>query len=192
VPFLTILRTPGVRLILSVVGGFVTAHNIIYTYIAPLAAEAGVGDQIEWILVVFGVAALVSIWGTGRYVDPHHRLLMITSMVVLGASALIISVAEATPMAVYVGVAAWGLGFGGAATLFVTAGIRAAGTDGIQSMIVTVFNLSIAAGGIVGGLLLSGFGVTAIPWTAAAIMVPTVVATVLGRRHAFPRWPISA
>jgi predicted MFS family arabinose efflux permease len=86
-------------------------------------------------------------------------------------------------------VAVWGIGFGGSATLFVTAGIRAAGTDGVQSILVTVFNLSIAAGGVFGGLLLAGLGVTSIPWVAFAIMIPTAVATVAGRRHAFPRWP---
>jgi predicted MFS family arabinose efflux permease len=192
VRFATILRTPGVRSILWVVGGFVVAHTILYTYIAPLAAAAGVGGQIEWILVVFGVAALLSIWATGSYVDPHHRRLIIMSVVVLGASALVLASARVNPVLLYLGVAAWGFGFGGSATLFVTAGIRAAGTDGVQSMLVTDFNLSIAAGGVLGGLVLSGPGITASPWTAAAIMIPTVIATIAGRRHAFPHWPAGA
>jgi predicted MFS family arabinose efflux permease len=187
VPFSAVLRAPGVRTILWVVAGFVTAHNLLYTYIEPLASRSGAG-QIEWVLFVFGVAALLSIWATGQFVDPYHRGLMLVSSHLLGVSAAVLGVAFASPAILYVGVAVWGLGFGGSATLFVTAGIRAAGTDGVQAAVVTVFNLSIAAGGVFGGLLLAGFGVLSIPWASATIMVPTIVIAISGRRHAFPPW----
>jgi predicted MFS family arabinose efflux permease len=190
VPARTILRTPGVASILLNVGGFIVSHSIIYTYVGPLTAAAGVGGQLEWVLLVFGVAAVLSIWVTASYVDPHHRRLIVMSMVLLGAGALVLGLATVTPVAVYLGVAAWGFGFGGSATLFVTASIRAAGTDAVQSMLVTVFNLSIAAGGVGGGVLLAAFGAVSIPWVAVAIMVPTTVATIAGRQHAFPRWPV--
>lgn len=67
--------------------------------------------------------------------------------------------------------------------------IRAAGTDSVQSILVTVINLSIAAGGVFGGLLLAGPDVSSIPIVACALMLPTVVATIAVHRHAFPRWP---
>ena len=187
VSFPSILRAPGVRTILWVVAGYITAHNLLYTYIEPLASRSGAG-QIEWVLLVFGVAALLSIWATGQFVDPHHRGLMLVSSCLLGASAAVLAVAFVSPVVLYLGVAAWGLGFGGSATLFVTAGIRAAGTDEVQAAVVTVFNLSIAAGGVFGGLLLAGFGVTSIPWASTAIMIPTIATAVAGRRHAFPHW----
>jgi predicted MFS family arabinose efflux permease len=189
VPFRTILRTPGVAVILWVGAGFMIAHNIVYTYIGPLAIAAGIGDLIQWVLLVFGVAALVSIWLTGTFVDPHHRRLILMSTAVLGTGALILGFATFSPVLLYVGAAVWGFGFGGSATLFVTAGMRAAGTNAVQSLLVTVFNISIALGGIIGGLLLAGFGATIIPWVAVAIMIPTSVVTLQGRRHAFPRWP---
>ena len=187
VSFPSILRAPGVRTILWVVAGYITAHNLLYTYIEPLASRSGAG-QIEWVLLVFGVAALLSVWATGQFVDPHHRGLMLVSSCLLGASAAVLAVAFVSPVVLYLGVAAWGLGFGGSATLFVTAGIRAAGTDEVQAAVVTVFNLSIAAGGVFGGLLLAGFGVTSIPWVSTAIMIPTIATAVAGRRHAFPHW----
>lgn len=188
VPFATILRTPGVRTILWVVAGFMIAHNTVYTYIGSLAVAAGVGDQLQWVLFVFGVAALVSLWATGILVDPHHRPLILMSTIVLGAGALILGFALLNPVLLYLGVAVWGFGFGGSATLFVTAGIRSAGTAGIQAILVTVFNISIALGGIVGGLLLAGFGIISIPWIAVAIMIPTIITTIAGRQHAFPQW----
>ncbi|SDO90609.1 MFS transporter [Actinacidiphila guanduensis] len=189
VPVTAILRNPGVRPLLWVVAGFMVAHNILYTYIGPLADRAGAGGRLEWVLLVFGLAALLSIWLTGAHVDPHHRRLTVMSAVVLGASAVVLGLAGLSPVVLYAGVAAWGFGFGGSATLFVTAGIRAAGTDGVQSVLVTVFNLSIAAGGVFGGLLLAGFGVASIPWVAVALMIPTAATTVAARRHAFPHWP---
>jgi predicted MFS family arabinose efflux permease len=189
VPVTAILRTRGVRTVVLVIAGYMIAHNILYTYIGPLAAASGAGGQIELVLLAFGVAALLSIWGTGAFVDPHHRRLMVTSTVLFGASAFVLAFATASPVILYVGVVAWGFAFGGSATLLLTAGMRAAGTDAIQSIIVTTFNISIAAGGVFGGLLLSGLGVTAIPWVTFALMIPTMITTVASRRHAFPHWP---
>ena len=186
VSFPSILRAPGVRTILLVTAGFITAHNLLYTYIEPLASRAGAG-QIERVLLVFGVAALLSIWATGQFVDLHHRRLILVSSCLLCVGATVLGVAFVSPTILYLDVAAWGLGFGGSATLFMTAGIRAAGTDGVQSLVVTVFNLSIAAGGLFGGLLLAVFGVLSIPWASAAIMIPTIVTVVAGRRHSFPQ-----
>ena len=187
VSFAFLLRAPGVRTILWVIAGFITAHNLLYTYIEPLASHAGAG-QIEWVLLVFGVAALLSIWVTGQFVDPHHRGLMLISSCLLGASAAVLGIAFVSPAIFYLGTAAWGLGFGGSATLFVTAGIRAAASDGVTALVVTVFNLSIAVAGLLGGLLLTEFGVLSIPWVSTAIMIPTIIAVVAGRRHAFPQW----
>lgn len=191
IPVAIVLRTPGVRPILGILAGYMIAHNSVYTYIGPLTDHSGVGKQIEWVLLVFGIAALLSIWATGTYVDPHHRRLMITSTLIVGASFLVLGLAVVNPVILYLGAATWGFGFGGSATLFLTAGIRAAETDSVQSMVVTAFNLSIAVGGVVGGLLLSGFGVESIPWFALAIMIPTAIATIASRR-AFPHWPKSA
>ncbi len=153
-----ILRARGVRSILIVLAGFVVAHNILYTYISPLAVAAGIGDEIQWVLFTFGIAALVSIWITGVWVDRRHRPLIVGSMIIVGIAALTLGFSLLSPIALYVGAAAWGLGFGGATTLFVTAATRAAGTDGVQAIVVTIFNLGIAAGGLLGGILLGTLG----------------------------------
>lgn len=183
-----ILRTPGVAAVVAVVAGYMVAHNLLYTYIGPLADESGVGDQLELILLAFGGAAMVGIWAIGTYADPHHRRLTVASILIVGASALVLRFASASPLILYAGVVAWGLGFGGSATLLLTAAMRAAGTDGVQSIVVTTFNLSIAVGGLLGGLLLAGPGIDAITVVAFALMIPTAVTAIRGRRHAFPSW----
>lgn len=51
----------GVRPVLFVVLAFVLAHNILYTYIAPFLAAAGMAERTDVILLVFGVASLLGI-----------------------------------------------------------------------------------------------------------------------------------
>ncbi|MCA3787256.1 MAG: MFS transporter, partial [Burkholderia sp.] len=82
----------------------------------------------------------------------------------------------------------WGLAFGGAPTLFQTATANAAGesADVAQSMLVTVWNLAIAGGGIAGGMLLGASGAGAIPWVLVVLLAAAWVGAWRARRHAFP------
>lgn len=88
---------------------------------------------------------------------------------------------------VYAGVALWGLAFGGAPTLFQTAAAQAAGdaADVAQSMLVTVWNLAIAGGGIAGGMLLDAAGAGPIPWVLVALLSAAWLGAWRARRHAF-------
>jgi predicted MFS family arabinose efflux permease len=51
---------------------------------------------------------------------------------------------------------------------------------------VTGWNLGIAGGGILGGLLLGGFGASALAWGTFALVVVALTITIAGHRHAFP------
>lgn len=76
------------------------------------------------------------------------------------------------PADIYASSVIGGLSFGGAATLFQTASAKATGDSAelAQSMIVTVCNIGIAGGGIVGGLVLSHWNVTMSPWALLLIL----------------------
>ncbi|MGL4290466.1 MAG: MFS transporter, partial [Phreatobacter sp.] len=77
---------------------------------------------------------------------------------------------------------------GGVATLFQTASAKTAGeaADVAQSMIVTVWNIAIAGGGLAGGLLLETSGIAALPWALVILLAPTLVVAWLARDHGFP------
>ncbi|MGI5500084.1 MFS transporter [Lentzea sp. CA-135723] len=188
IPLRRILKLNGLRTVLAVTGAFVLAHTILYTYIAPILAEAGLQEHLQWVLLVFGVASIVSIWLTGALIDRHHRRLVVLSTSLFAASAAVLAVAASAPLAAYLAVAAWGLAFGGAATLLQSALMRAAGehADVAQSSMVTTWNLGIGLGGLVGGVLLAGFGSGSLMVAAVALLVPAVVTVVLARTHAFP------
>lgn len=184
----TVFTLPGIRPVLFVTLAYVLAHNILYTYIAPFLVPAGIAERIDLVLLVFGVAALLGIWIVGVLIDRWLRELVLVSTALFALSALALGIAGTTPAVVYASVAVWGLAFGGAATLFQTASAKTAGeaTDVAQSMIVTVWNIAIAGGGIVGGILLETFGVSAFPWSVLALLVAAFAVTGAARSHGFP------
>jgi hypothetical protein len=59
--------------VLSVVIAWMLAHNILYTYIAPFLQLAGLGSQVDVVLLVFGLSALLAIAVIGRLIDHHLR-----------------------------------------------------------------------------------------------------------------------
>ncbi|TMU25806.1 MFS transporter [Halomonas sp. ATBC28] len=183
-----VFTLPGIRPVLFVVLAFVLAHNILYTYIAPFLADANLAERTDLVLLVFGIAALVGIWVIGVLIDRYLRVMTLASTSLFGLAALMLGIAGDMPVAIYVAVGAWGLAFGGAATLFQTALAKAAGeaADVAQSMLVTVWNLAIAGGGIVGGVLLDRFGAGSFSPALLVLLTATLLAVWAARKHGFP------
>lgn len=184
----SVLQTPGVRPVLAVVLTWMLAHNMLYTYIAPFIAPAGLANQVDSVLLAFGVAALLGIWITGRLVDRHLRQAVLASLATFALVALLFGLYAESPEVVYVGVFVWGLTFGGAATLLQTALADAAGSgaDVAMSMNVVIWNSAIAAAGLSGGLLLGQFGVGVFPWAMLALLVIALWIASAASQHGFP------
>ncbi|WP_286902999.1 MFS transporter [Vreelandella sedimenti] len=182
-----VFTMPGIRPVLFVVLVFVLAHNILYTYIAPFLANANLAERTDLVLLVFGISALIGIWIIGVLIDRYLRKLTLASTFLFGLAALVLGLAGDVPIAVYVAVGAWGLSFGGAATLFQTALAKTAGeaADVAQSMLVTAWNLAIAGGGIVGGILLDRFGAVSFPPALLVLLVVTLLVVWSARLHGF-------
>ncbi|MEE4662595.1 MFS transporter [Pseudomonas alliivorans] len=179
--------TPGVRSVLGVVFTWMLAHNILYTYIAPFIAGSGLGNDVDKVLLVFGVAALVGIWGTGRLVDRYLRATVLASLATFAAVSVFFGLFPGSALAIYIGVFIWGLTFGGAATLLQTAlaDSAAEGADVALSMNVVVWNSAIAGGGIVGGVLLGQWGAGSFPWVLLVLLLGGLVITSRARAHGF-------
>jgi predicted MFS family arabinose efflux permease len=183
-----VFQLPGIRPILFVIFAFVLAHNILYTYIAPYLAPLGLLDRVDGILLVFGLGGLVGLWIAGVLIDRWLREMVLVSIVAFVAAVLALAFWANLPLVVYAAVAVWGVVFGGAPALFQTASAKTAGesADVAQAMIVTVWNLAIAAGGIAGGVLLKALGVISFPWAMIAALVPTLAVAWAAKRHGFP------
>ncbi|PVZ19885.1 MULTISPECIES: MFS transporter [unclassified Pseudomonas] len=183
---LRVLRTKGIVPILLVILAWMTAHNILYTYIAPFSTTSQ--SRVDLVLLAFGISSLVGIWLVGRFVDRLLRLMVLIAIGSFALTAIVLSIAADQSVAVYLGAVVWGLGFGGAGAMMQTASADAAG-DGVdlaQAMVTTAWNLAIAGGGAIGGALLTQGGTSMLPPTVAILASLAFVIALAARRYAFP------
>ncbi len=184
-PILKALSLPGVRAVLFTVAAYVLAHNILYTYIATFLDEYDMGSNRDIVLLVFGLASMVSIFVTGALVDRQLRALTIASTALFIVAAVLLGVLAGNVVVVYVAMVLWGLGWGGVATLLQTA-VTDAGGDRGQALLVTTWNSFMAGGGAVGGILLGAVGPKSFSWSVLALLVPVLLVVVGARAHGFP------
>ncbi|MFI2118268.1 MFS transporter [Streptomyces rubiginosohelvolus] len=187
------LRIPGVSPVLFVTLVFVLAHTVLYAYIAAYLDDLGLGGSTGLILLAFGAASLASIWITGVLIHDRLRGLTVAGALLVAVAAALLAVASDTTALVYVAAVLWGLGWGGVPTLLQTAVGDAGGesADAAQAMLVTLWNAAMAAGGLVGGLLLDTFGSTSFPWTVLLLLLPVIAVVLYARGAGFPARRVS-
>lgn len=182
-----VFMTPGLRPILATIFAWMAAHNILYTYIAPFADRAGLETHVDLLLLAFGGSALVGIWITAMLVDRRLRTLTLTSLASFGTVTLVLGLLGDDPRVLIAGILLWGLTFGGAATQLQTAAADAVGEgmDLATAMIATTWNTAIAAGGLVGGILLDRWGAGAFPWAMLPLILAGLAIAFSASRHGF-------
>ncbi|WP_372007133.1 MFS transporter [Paenibacillus chitinolyticus] len=180
---------PGMRPILTVVLTWMLAHNILYTYIAPFLERSGLAGRVDLVLLVFGSAALVSIWIVGILIDRILRMLVLISLSGFALVSIALWIGGTSVTIVYSAVALWGFTFGGAATLLQSAQANASGEEGVDIAMpinTTVWNLAIACGGIIGGALLELLGVQSFPGALLILLIVSLMVAWSARKHGFP------
>jgi len=165
-PLGRVWRLPGVRSTLLVMALYVLAHNVLYTYIEPLAILANAQHWLDRVLLAFGVAAVAGIGIAGWGVDRHLRALVWAAVAGFVLAVLALLLWPGVPQVLLLASVLWGVEFGAVPTLFQTAVARRAGAaaDLAQSMLVTGWNLAIAAGGMAGGVVLQSAGAGQLAW----------------------------
>lgn len=185
-PLRRVVLLPGIRAVLVVALAWVLAHNILYTYIAPLLVPTGLRLDIG--LAIFGIASFIGITATGLVIDRALRATVLGVLTLMATAGLALANPIIGAVLIAVAIVVWGLGFGGAPALLQTALADRAGehTDAAQSVFVTVFNLAVAGGGIVGGAILATHAsAPALAWTALGLTIAAFL-VVVARARAFP------
>ncbi|MFE3201618.1 MFS transporter [Embleya sp. NPDC059237] len=187
-PLLRTVAIPGVGPVLFVTLVFVLAHTIHYTYIASYLDHVDMDGSTDLVLLVFGGASLVSIWIVGAQIHGRLRALTIAATLLFAAGAGVLAVLSDSHAMVYLAAILWGLGWGGAPTLLQTAVGEAGGedADAAQAMLVTLWNVAMAGGGVVGAILLDALGATSFPWSVLVLLVPVLAVVIGARTHGFP------
>jgi DHA1 family inner membrane transport protein len=174
-----------------------TGHLVLYAYITPWSlVVADVGESsLSLVLGVYGVAGLIGLFVAGSFGDRHPRLivnLLIGSMLV-GLIGLGLWGQGALPVMFFVML--WGAGFGGLPAALQTRMLHAASarlrdlSGGFNSI---AFNLAIACGAFGGGVMLDTFGLTSLPWFAAALVALSLIWTIATDRARIRAHPADA
>lgn len=181
------LSIPGVRPVLFVLMAWILPHYILFTYIAPFLASRELAGRLDAMLLLFGIASLIGIGVVGVFVDRYLRVLVLMGLGTFAAVALTFGLCGNSVIAIGLGITAWGLCFGGQPTLLQTALADAAGesADLAQAMLVTVFNLSYAGSGALGGVLLATAGIAVFPWVVFGVLVLGLVVAWGAKAHGF-------
>lgn len=185
-PLTGVFLKTGIRAVLFVVFTFVVAHNILYIYIEPLLEPSGLSADVDIVLFVFGIGSIIGLWFVGSMVDRRLQLLAVASIVVFALASLLLAFWGGLPKMVYSSVVIWGMAVGGFATITQTALSRFAGesVDVAQSMYTTGWNTAVAAGGIVGGILLDRTGLASFAWGVIGLLLLSLLGTILAMNRA--------
>ncbi|WP_250008248.1 MFS transporter [Actinoplanes sp. M2I2] len=143
----------GLSAILLVAAGQFTG----FTYIRPAAEEVSGIDAggLAVLLLVYGIANVLGTAASGFLADRALRVAALVFPAVLGLGMLGIVLTAGSTTGLFVAVALWGFGFGGFPTTAQTWGARTepARLEQVGGLMVTVFQIAIAAGAVGGGLL---------------------------------------
>ncbi|SMC18678.1 Predicted arabinose efflux permease, MFS family [Clostridium acidisoli DSM 12555] len=185
---LSIFKTSRVCPILFVIMTWILSHNIIYTYINPFLASLGMVNHIDLALFIFGISAIAGIWIVGIFIDRWLRLLVLVSIFVFLLDSILFGISINNLIAIYVCTAIWGLTFGGSSTLLSTALANTVPDEGVDiamSISTTVWNLAIAGGGFVGGILLKSFGATSFLKVLFILLIFAFLIAYMSKKHGF-------
>ena len=178
-----LLRMPKVRLGLLIMFLIFGGHFLAYTFVAPFLIQVtGMTPlAVGGILLIYGIAAfagnLVGGWVSGR----NLWRAMLSATLMLGLPTLILAMLGDSPVIALPVLMLWGIGFGMQA-ITVQSWIFAAAPkqlEAVQAMFVSLSQVAIGSGALVGGYLVDGVGVVSPLWTAAAIAFAAALAFVV-------------
>ena len=186
---LVVLRRPNVRLGFLVVLLVVSGHFAGFTYIRPFLEDVPRFsiESISAVLLAFGVGGFFGNLVGGALTERSARLAVAFAALLLGGAALVLGAYGFFPPVSAVATALWGFGFGAFPVGIQTWTTRAAAdhAESAGALLLTTFQIGIAAGAVLGGLLVDGFGAPgAIFYCGGAVLLGGAAMLWLGRAPA--------
>jgi predicted MFS family arabinose efflux permease len=119
------------------------------------------------------------------------RALVLLSLAAFAGIVLVLGLGGDTAGVMVLGTVVWGASFGGAGTQLQTASSDAAGggAELATAMIATVWNTAIAAGGVLGGVLLHASGAGSFAWVVLPLVLAALAIATVARNHGFRPGP---
>jgi predicted MFS family arabinose efflux permease len=181
------LRNPAVATGILVTLMVVTGHFAAYTFVSPVLQDR-VGIPVALVgplLLGFGAAGIVGNFVAGAAVARRLRR---TVLGIVLALTLVLALYPLLGTGVLGGTALlllWGLAYGGVSVSLQSWMIAAAprAVEAATALWVSVFNLAIGLGALVGGLVVDRTALVGVLWLAAALFLVSAVAVRAGARR---------
>lgn len=156
----------------------VAAHFTAYSYIEPFVLMAGFSGAVATgVLLLFGVAGIVSSWVFGRFYDRLEYRLMWGAFFVMLVCLTLLWAVSSHQMAWLLVAMFWGACANLLGLSLQMQVLHGAGDDKDVAMSIfsAIFNVGIGGGALIGGLVLAKFGLSAIGMAGAMILVVAMV-----------------
>lgn len=172
---------------------FMTGQNIYSTYIVPwlLDVPGFPETSISGLLLMQGIAGAVGLFIAGYFGDRYPRATLPVAMAGVLVSIVGLGLLGGVQPLVIGGLLLWTLAFGGIPALMHARVLSSASPrirDQAAAFLTVAFNVGIGGGALIGGLVIDGWGVPALPWVHVALWV-TALAFVLVTTFAPARAP---
>lgn len=168
-----LLRDATLARVVAVTGLAVTGHFTAYTYLVPLLRDRHGVTATGAVLLAYGVAGVMGTVVCGALVDRRPRAAALWSLTVLAVAVTVVGAARDAPALAVVAVTAWGAAMTPLPITLQTAVLRVSptATDTASAVYVSVFQVGIGGGALVGGVLLDTAGLVAVVAAAAALLL---------------------
>lgn len=161
---------PAIVIVCISVALLVAGQNTLSTYIVPWLIEVATvqSEAVSGVLVINGVAGAIGLVAAGLVGDrwPRAAVAVMLIGVALSVAGLAVFGAGSVQGAIAGGVF-WSAFFGGLPSLMQSRMLQSASLrlrDTASAWLTISFNVAIAGGALVGGVVLDGIGVAALPW----------------------------
>lgn len=172
----------------------VLGHFIAYTYFSLLVDRGlgSMGTTLTVMLLLYGLSGVVGIWVVGKTFDRWPRRSTIGALSAVTAALLLLwTTVQSAPGSVAVlailGIALWGFAFTTVPVCLQSSVLATprADPDRASAIYVVAFQLAIASGALVGGVIVDRSSI-AVVTLVAALLVASALVTVALARGSFP------
>ncbi|MGW2331436.1 MFS transporter [Streptomyces sp. NPDC001700] len=156
----------------------ITGHFVAYTFVRPILLGDGVDSSlISALLLTFGVAGICGNFIAGALIANHLRQTVLGIAVMLAAAMALLALTDNNHLSAGAILILWGLGYGAVPVTFQTWILHAApdATEAASSLYVSMFNLSIALGALLGGLAVDNIATTSVLWIGSGLAILTIL-----------------
>ncbi len=161
-----LLRRPSIRLVLATILISISGHFAGFTYVRPYLEQVPALsiEAISLVLLAYGVGGFFGNLVGGVITARSAQASVITGAFTIAVTSFVLVAFGATPWIAAIGVGFWGFAFGAIPVGVQTWIVQAAPDqpEGASGLIVAAFQIAIASGAVLGGLLVDNLGPTGV------------------------------